>query len=63
MGKKEEGATNSRRNFLKFAAVSAPVVAAVTATGTELQAATLDEKGSGVRDTKHTRTYFETAKF
>ena len=63
MGKKEEGATNGRRNFLKLAAVSAPVVAAVAATGTDVQAAELDETGSGLRDTAHTQAYFETAKF
>ena len=63
MGKTEEGATTSRRNFLKFAAVSAPAVAVVAATGTAAQAAELDEAGSGVRETLHTQAYFETAKF
>lgn len=63
MGKKEDGANNSRRNFLKFAAVSAPGIAVITATGTAVQASDLDEKSGGLRDTAHTKTYFETAGF
>ncbi len=66
MSKTEEGSTNSRRNFLKFAAVSAPAVAVAAATGTAAQAAPvteLDEVGGGVRETQHTKAYFETAKF
>ncbi len=64
MGKKEEGAENSRRNFLKLAAVSAPAAAAATAlSGTAAQAAPLEEAGSGLRDTPHTDAYFESAKF
>ena len=63
MGKKEESANFGRRNFLKLAAVSAPAVAAVAASGTAVQAAELNETGQGMRDTLHTKAYFETAKF
>jgi len=63
MGTKEEGTENSRRNFLKLAAVAAPAVAVVAASGTAVQAVELESTGSGLRDTAHTRAYFETAKF
>ncbi len=63
MGKKEQSAENSRRSFLKLAAVSAPAVAVAAATGTAAQATELEENGSGLRDTAHTKAYFETAKF
>ena len=64
MSKKEEGAENSRRNFLKLAAVSAPAAAAATAlSGTAAQAVELEEVGSGLRDTAHTDAYFKSAKF
>lgn len=64
MGTKEDGAENSRRKFLKLAVASAPAAVAATAiSGTAAQAAELDDAGNGVRDTAHTRAYFETAKF
>ncbi len=64
MGKKTEVDAKSRRNFLKMASVSAPAaVAAVSLTGTTAKAAVPDEKGSGLRDTAHTRAYYESAKF
>ncbi len=64
MGRKEEGATNTRRDFLKLAAVSAPAAVAATAVSSSaVQAAELEDTGSGVRDTAHTQAYFETAKF
>ncbi|MCF6316680.1 MAG: twin-arginine translocation pathway signal protein [Marinosulfonomonas sp.] len=62
MGKKEEG-TNSRRNFLKLAAASAPAVAVVAATGTAAQAADVKETSSGLQDTAHTRAYFDSLTF
>ncbi len=64
MGKKTEVDAKSRRNFLKMASVSAPAaVAAVSLTGTTAEAAGLEEKESGLRDTAHTRAYYESAKF
>ncbi len=63
MSKKEEDVTNSRRNFLKLAAVSAPAVAAVAATGTAVQAADVEETSSGLQDTAHTRAYFDSLTF
>ncbi|MBV1897428.1 MAG: twin-arginine translocation signal domain-containing protein [Rhodobacteraceae bacterium] len=63
MGNKEDGAENNRRKFLKLAIASAPAaVAATTISGSAAQAAELDDAGSGLRDTAHTRAYFETAK-
>ena len=64
MGNKEDSPENSRRKFLKLAVVSAPAAAAATAiSGRSAQAAELDDTtGSGLRDTAHTRAYFETAK-
>ncbi len=64
MGKKTEVDAKSRRNFLKMASVSAPAaVAAVSLSGATAQAAVQEDKGSGLRDTAHTRAYFESAKF
>jgi len=59
-----EKETASRRNFLKLAATSAPAALAVAAvSGTEAAADVTEETGSGLRDTAHTRAYFESAKF
>ncbi|MDQ7069631.1 MAG: twin-arginine translocation pathway signal protein [Rhodobacterales bacterium] len=68
MSEKEQNDKTSRRGFLKMASVSAPAaVAAVALSGGEAEAAasglTGDEAGSGVRDTAHTRAYFESTKF
>jgi hypothetical protein len=63
MAHKKDGAENNRREFLKLAVASTPAAVAATAiSGSAAQAADLDETGSGVRDTAHTRAYFETAK-
>ncbi|MGB7269828.1 MAG: twin-arginine translocation signal domain-containing protein [Albidovulum sp.] len=64
MSKATDKATNSRRDFLKLASVSAPAaVAAVALTGTEAEAAETTIKGSGLQDTAHTRAYFDSARF
>ena len=64
MSKKVQDDTTSRRDFLKMASVTAPAaVAAVALTGTEAEAEALEQEGSGVRDTAHTRAYFESARF
>lgn len=65
MTKQTEGKAASRRNFLKMATVTAPAAAAaVVASGTDAQAAApRDEGGTGLRDTQHTRSYYDTARF
>lgn len=64
MSKKTQAGANSRRDFLKLASASAPAaVAAVALTGTETKAAALEQDGEGLRDTAHTRAYYESAKF
>ena len=63
MTKKDEVATNSRRDFLKMASVAAPAVA-VAVTGDAAVAAELEEHaGEGLQDTAHTRAYFDSARF
>ncbi|QFT30313.1 hypothetical protein FIV00_07505 [Labrenzia sp. THAF82] len=52
-----------RRDFLKLAAISAPVaVAATTAVGTA-EAAEPDLTSEKMQDTAHTRAYFDSARF
>lgn len=55
----------NRRDFLKFAATTAPVaVVAVATGGSEAAAATEGQTAkSGLQDTAHTRAYYETARF
>ncbi|WP_029064791.1 hypothetical protein [Labrenzia sp. DG1229] len=54
---------SDRRDFLKLAALSAPVaVAATAATGTA-EAAEVDPTSSKMQDTAHTRAYFDSARF
>ncbi|MCE0505331.1 MULTISPECIES: twin-arginine translocation signal domain-containing protein [unclassified Roseivivax] len=55
----------SRRNFLKLAGTAAPAAfAAVATSGTEAEAAASDQGSeSGLRDTAHTRAYFDSARF
>ncbi|MBE9477592.1 MAG: twin-arginine translocation signal domain-containing protein [Proteobacteria bacterium] len=63
MTKKDEAATNSRRDFLKMASVAAPAVA-VAVTGKAAVADTPDQNaGEGLQDTAHTRAYFDSARF
>ncbi|MSU90142.1 twin-arginine translocation signal domain-containing protein [Rhodobacteraceae bacterium 2CG4] len=62
MAKDDKGA--SRRDFLKLASVSAPAAAvAVVAAPQAAEAASEQGGGDGLRDTPHTRAYFETARF
>ena len=58
-----KGEPTKRRDFLKLASVSVPAAAVAAAAGTAAEAATLDEGGEGLRDTAHTRAYFESARF
>lgn len=63
MTKKEKDGENSRRDFLKLATVAAPA-AAVTLTAKTAEAAELDQQsGDGLRDTAHTKAYFDSARF
>jgi hypothetical protein len=63
MTKKEKDGENSRRDFLKLATVAAPAAVA-TVTGKTADAEEIDQQsGSGMRDTAHTRAYFDSARF
>lgn len=64
MSEDNDRVQSDRRSFLKLAAASAPAAAVATALGsTAAQADALEDAGTGVRDTAHTRAYFESAKF
>lgn len=63
MSKKTEEA-NSRRDFLKLAATTAPLAAvAVATTGGTAEAAEPDLTSEKMQDTVHTRAYFDSARF
>ena len=51
MDLKDKNTSESRRNFLKLAAVSAPAAAATAVTGAEAEAAEAEPEGSGLRET------------
>ena len=53
----------SRRDFLRLAAVGAPVAAVAAVTGTTEAEAAVVDAGEGLRDTEMTRKYYETARF
>ena len=63
MSEKDDSVKTGRCDFLKFAAVSAPAVAVATASGSAVQAEQVEETGSGLRDTAHTRAYFDSITF
>jgi len=52
-----------RRDFLKLAALSAPVAVAATAAGGVAEAAEPDLTSEKMQDTVHTRAYFDSARF
>lgn len=56
---------NNRRHFLKMAAVAAPAAVAMTvAPNAAAEVVSKDApKSRGLRDTEHTRKYFESARF
>lgn len=60
MPKKEEA---TRRDFLKIAGTTAPLAAAVVATGTTAEAAEPDLSSDKMQDTAHTRAYLASARF
>ena len=63
MPKGTKGEPRNRRDFLKLASASVPAAAVAAAAGTTAQAATMEDTGEGLRDTPHTRAYFESARF
>ena len=63
MPKGTKGESTKRRDFLKLASLSVPAAAVVAATGTGAEAATVEDGSEGLRDTPHTRAYFESARF
>lgn len=52
-----------RREFLKLAALSAPVAVAATAVSAPAEAAEADPASTRMQDTAHTRAYFDSARF
>ena len=59
---KEKKTANSRRDFLKLAAVAGPAVAVGSVAGTKgAEAATV--QGSGYRRTEHVEKYLKSARF
>ncbi len=63
MPKGTKGEPTKRRDFLKLASVSVPAAAVAATLGTAADAATVEDSGEGMRDTPHTRAYFESARF
>lgn len=65
MTKKTEATGNSRRDFLKMAATTAPLAAVAVAQGTAAQAepAQPDLSSDKMQDTAHTRAYLASVKF
>ncbi len=61
--KNEEAKRKGRRDFLKLATLSAPAAVAAAAGATAAEAKSGETTGSRMRDTEHTRAYFESAKF
>ncbi|WP_350334124.1 twin-arginine translocation pathway signal protein [Coralliovum pocilloporae] len=63
MSRKKDGDT-SRRDFLKLAGTAAPTAVAAAAIGTTAaEAATPDVSDDRMKDTAHTRAYFDSARF
>lgn len=63
MAKKEKTAED-RRDFLKLASLGTVLGGAAIATGGAAEAAeTVDEKGSGYRESQHVKTYYQSARF
>lgn len=61
---KEEKGVEGRRDFLKLASLGTVLGGAALATGGTAQASeTVDETGSGYRETAHVKTYYESTRF
>ncbi len=54
---------SNRRDFLKLAATGAPVAVVATVAGSGGAQAAVAEEGEGMRETEHTRKYYESARF
>jgi hypothetical protein len=54
---------SGRRDFLKLAALSAPVAVAATTVAGTAEAAEIDPTSEKMQDTAHTRAYFDSARF
>ncbi len=66
MSRMPEDGKTSRRDFLKLASVCAPAAAgaaALSATATAAEAEASAEAAGGLRDTPHTRAYYESLRF
>jgi len=64
MSDKDDSVKADRRSFLKLAVATAPAAVAATAlSGTAAKAVELEEAGSGLRDTAHTKAYFDSVTF
>jgi len=58
------GEAASRRDFLRLASTSVPAAAAAVAIAPDAaEAETVAANGEGLRDTAHTRAYFDSARF
>ena len=61
---KSEAVESGRRDFLKLAGLSAPAAAAAVAvSGGNAQAELIDPSDVRMKDTPHTRAYFDSARF
>ncbi len=63
MDRRTEGGTASRRGFLKLASASVPAAAVAVAAGAAAENADVPDRGEGMRDTPHSRAYYESARF
>jgi len=63
VSKGTKGEQTNRRDFLKLASVSVPAAAVAATVGTAAEAATVKEDSERMRDTTHTRAYYESARF
>lgn len=63
MNTPKKGEAASRRDFLKLASTSVPAAAAAVALAPEAAEAAPEAQGEGLRETAHTRAYFDSARF
>ncbi len=58
-----DGEKTNRRDFLKLASVSVPVAAVAAVAGRAAEAAVPHDSDGRMQDTRHTRAYYESARF
>lgn len=63
MKRRETADGHDRRDFLKLAAISAPVAVTAVTSGTVAEAAEPDLSSDKMQDTAHTRAYYDSARF